>query len=71
MTELRTRMIKQLELSRLSVNTHKAYLAAVEGLAGFYHRSPDELSPEQVKDYIHYLLTERRLRAFVNNLLEQ
>jgi site-specific recombinase XerD len=54
-------MIRVLELHRKSPHTIKAYLRAVEQLAQFYRRSPEQLSDEQIRDFIHYLITERKL----------
>ena len=40
MTELREKMIREMELRDFAPNTIDAYLAAVKGLAGFYMRPP-------------------------------
>ena len=61
MTPLRTEMIKHLELERLSPSTHDAYLRAVAGLAKHYWRSPDRITGQEVQDYLHHLLVERKL----------
>lgn len=61
MTPLRALMIKQMEVDRLAPKTQEAYLGAVKGIARFYHRSPDQIDGEEIKNYIHYLLTERKL----------
>ena len=61
MTPLRKRMIRELELQRKSANTIKAYVAGVSQLARHFNRSPDELSFDQIRDYIHWLITERKL----------
>ena len=59
MTPLRAQMIYQMQLERLAPKTQAAYVAAVAGLATFYHRSPDQLSPDQIRRYLHHLLVER------------
>jgi len=61
MTPLRTKMIHEMQLQRLAPKTQKAYVTAVAGLAKFYDCSPDRLSPEQIRTYLHHLLVERRL----------
>jgi len=48
-------------LRGFSVRTQEAYLAAVLGLAKFYHRSPDTLSSEQLQAYLLHLITEKKL----------
>jgi len=61
MTPLRQEMIRQLELKRLSPNTHDAYLRAVEGLARYYSRSPELITNREIQDYLHYLQVNRQL----------
>lgn len=55
MTELRTKMIRAMELKNLSDNTQRAYLSAVTGIARFYNQSPDKLTKEKIEDYLLYL----------------
>ncbi len=59
MTPLRAKMIYQMHLERLAPKTQTAYVAAVAGLATFYHRSPDQLDPDQIRRYLHHLLVDR------------
>ncbi len=40
---------------------HEAYLAAVAGLAKFYHQSPDRIPPEKIQKYLLHLLEERKI----------
>ena len=61
MTELRKKMIRDMQLRRLAPRTQKAYLAAVAAFAKHYKQSPDLIHDERVKDYILYLLNERKL----------
>jgi len=61
MTPLRAQMIHDMQLQRLAPQTQKASVTAVAGLATFYQCSPDRLRPEQIRTYLHHLLTERRL----------
>jgi len=46
MTELREKMIREMELRNLSKNTQKSYLQAVSGLAKHYKQSPDKMTKE-------------------------
>jgi site-specific recombinase XerD len=68
MTPLRNKMIRELELQRKAPNTISAYVAAVADLAGYYHRSPDKISRDEVRAYFHYLLTRRKLAAGTCNV---
>ena len=61
MKPLRAQMIHDMQLQRLAPKTQKAYVTAVAGLATFYECSPERLSPEQIRTYLHHLLVERRL----------
>ena len=61
MSPLREQMIRVLELHRKSPHTIKAYVTAVEQLANHVGQSPDSITIDQVRDFIHYLITERKL----------
>ena len=63
MTALRQKMIRELELQRLQPGTVNQYVSSVVGLAQFYRRSPDKISREEVRSYLHYLLVDRKLAA--------
>ena len=60
MTSLRHQMIRELELARKSSETIEAYVSAVAHLARHYGRSPDRISLEEVRDFLHYLIVERK-----------
>ena len=59
MTPLRAQMTRDMQLQRLAPRTQEASIAAVAGLAKFYGCSPDQLSPDQIRAYLHHLLVER------------
>ncbi len=61
MGELRDRMQQDLILHGMAPRTRESYLAAVRGLATYYHQRPDTLSEVQVQTYVRYLIEERRL----------
>lgn len=60
MTALRERMLRDMQIRNLSPTTQYGYLRAVEGLARYYGRPPDQISQREVEDYIAHLFTERR-----------
>ena len=67
MTPLRQRMLDALVLRGMAARTQEAYIGAVAGLARHYRRSPDELSADEVQQYLLHLVRERRLsRSSVN-----
>jgi site-specific recombinase XerD len=48
--------------------TRESYLAAVEGLARFYGRSPDGLSQDEVQGYVLHLIKERKVSPSTCNV---
>ena len=62
MTPLRNKMIRELELHRKAPGTIKQYVSAVAELARHYRRSPDSISIEEVRDFIHHLITQAQGR---------
>jgi integrase/recombinase XerD len=61
MSELRTRMIRDMALRGLSPRTHEAYIAAIVRLAKYYKRAPDQLTNDEVQAYLAHLIQERKL----------
>ena len=61
MTELRRRFERYLILRRYSPKTSYAYINAVRSIAGHFHHPPDQLTNDQLQDYLYYLLKERKL----------
>lgn len=51
MTPLRRRLIEDLQLRNYSPHTVKGYVRAVERLARFYGRSPDRITPEEIRTF--------------------
>ena len=58
-TALRKRMHQDLQLAGLSERTQEAYLRAVRQLADHFHRPPDRLSEQQVREYLLHLKNDR------------
>src|SRR5499427_5827197 len=54
-------MLEELERRNYTESTTRAYLRAVQDYAGYFHRSPDQLGPEQIREYAAYLFRERKL----------
>jgi integrase/recombinase XerD len=61
MGELREQMQQDLVLRGMSPRTQQSYLAAVRGLAQYYHQRPDTLSEPQIHAYLHSLIEQRHL----------
>ena len=63
MTHLRKLMLEELERRNYSQSTVRTYLMTIEDFARYFHRPPDELGPEHVRQYQAYLFRERKLAA--------
>lgn len=63
MSDLRKRMIREMQLRNFSSGTQENSLYAVSDLAKYYHRSPDKIDAEEIKNYLIYLLTKRKYTA--------
>ena len=58
MSELRNRMIRDMQLAGLGKGTQTGYVRAVCQLAAYYMVSPDQLSERNVEDYLLYVRDE-------------
>jgi len=61
MTELRRRMIEDMQLHGLSGGTQNQYIRSVRIMAEHFRRSPDQLSDEQLREFFLYLMREKGL----------
>jgi site-specific recombinase XerD len=55
MTELRKRMIECLQLRGLSERTQEAYTRAVRQLSEHYHKSPEQITEEELRQYFLFI----------------
>ena len=67
MSPLRQQMIRVLELHRKSPDTIKPYVTAIAQLAQYCQRSPDQISVEEIRGFLHYLITVRKLSSSTCN----
>ncbi len=63
MTRLRQMMLDELERRNYTQNTRRAYLHAVADFARHFHRAPDQLGLDHIRDYQAYLFRSRHLKA--------
>jgi len=60
-TQLRNKVLEELQRRNYSQATVRAYLLAVRQFAAFFHRSPDQLGPDHIRRFQSYLLQEKKL----------
>ena len=60
MSTLRQRFIAEMELRGLSPLTRDGYVGVVYRLARHYHRAPDQITNDELKSYLLYLLREKQ-----------
>src|SRR6266545_1673861 len=61
MTPLRQRMIEDMQLRGLAPLTQRAYLQAIQQLALYYGKSPDQITEEELRQYFLYLHNEKHV----------
>ena len=60
MGRLHDQMKRDLELKNYSPKTRSCYLASVKSFALHFHRSPAELADQEIREYLHYLIQEKK-----------
>lgn len=63
MTKLRERMVGDLKLRNFSESTITSYTRVVADFARFFHRSPDQLGPEEIRTYPLHAIEEKKISA--------
>ena len=61
MTHLRQLMLDELQRRNYAQSTVRSYLHTVEDFARYFHRSPDRLRPDHIREYQVHLFRDRKL----------
>ncbi len=61
MTELRRKMLEELQLRNYSTHTQRAYIRCVADFAKHFQAAPDRLGPEHVREYQLFLVQRKKL----------
>ena len=61
MTQLRKSMLEEIQRRNYTESTTRAYVRIVEDFASYFHRSPDQLGPEQIREYTSHLFRDKKL----------
>src|SRR5258708_7950929 len=54
-------MLEELQRRNYSKTTTRSYLQVVRDFANHFHKSPDDLGPDEIRRYQAYLIEERKL----------
>ena len=68
MTPLRVKYIRDLAIRGRALRTQESYTSYVADLARYYSRSPDHISYDEVANWLHYLIRERKLSSSSVNI---
>jgi integrase/recombinase XerD len=60
MTSLRQRMLEELRLRNLSEQTTRLYIGSVKRFSQYFRRSPEQLGPEQIREFMLHLIDDRK-----------
>lgn len=67
MTKLRDQYKRDLELKAYSIVTQQSYLKHMIAFSKYFSKSPDLLGREEIKRYLHYIISEKKLsKGYVN-----
>jgi len=70
MKTLRNKMIQQMQLKAYSQGTIQTYISNLVQLSRYFGKSPEVLSVEQLRDFLHHMITERKVsRSWTNQFV--
>jgi len=61
MTQLRQKMLEELQGRHYSYRTANTYIRIVRDFAAYFHRPPDKMGPEHIRQYQAYLFQSKKL----------
>ena len=61
MTELRQRMLEELQRRNFSPHTIRGYIRTVRDFAAYFHKPPDQLGVEEVRQFQLHMLRDQKL----------
>jgi len=60
MNDIFEKIKRELVIKGMSESTQKNYIRSIEQVSDYYHKCPSDLTSEEVKDYIYYLIKEKK-----------
>jgi integrase/recombinase XerD len=61
MTPLRQRMLEDMQLRGLAARTQESYLGAARHMADHYHKAPDQITEDELRQYFLILRNQRKV----------
>ena len=61
MTSLRQRMVEDMRIRNLALNTQRTYVSQVSAFARYFGRSPATLGPDEIREWQVHLVEDRQL----------
>jgi integrase/recombinase XerD len=68
MTALRAKYVRDLAVRGRALRTQQSYSSYVADLARYYHRSPEQITYDEVASWLHHLIRERQQSASSVNI---
>jgi hypothetical protein len=69
-TRLRKLMLDELQRRNYAQNTVRAYIHAIEDFAKYFHRSPDRLGPERIREYQVHLFRDIYRKKLMSAIIQ-
>jgi integrase/recombinase XerD len=60
-TQLRKLMLEEIQRRNFTESTRRAYLRIIEDFARHFHRPPDQLGPDHIRQYTAHLFRDKKL----------
>jgi len=68
MNYLREKLLHEMQLRNYSQRTIRSYISSLSGLEKYYDNSPDKITVEQVKKYLHHRVTVEKVSVSTVNI---
>ncbi|MFC2132898.1 tyrosine-type recombinase/integrase [Bacteroidota bacterium] len=69
MNELRKRLLHEMQFRNYSQRTIHSYISCLSGLGKYFNKSPDKITVEQVKQYLHHRVTVEKVSVSIVNII--
>ena len=70
MTQLHKQMLDEIQRRNYTESTTRAYDRIIKDFAFYFHRSPDQLGPEHVREYTAHLFRDKKLSPTDSRIIQ-